>query len=64
MSYLIDTDWIIDYLNGERRAVALFAALAGERLGVSLISYGEVYDGVCYGRTPVESEAGFLRSSV
>ncbi len=61
MSDLIDTDWIIDYLNAERRAIDQFAALAGERLGTSLVTYGEVYDGLSYGRRPVESEAGFLR---
>lgn len=61
MSYLIDTDWIIDYLNGEPRAGGLFASLADDRLGMSLVTYGEVYDGVFYGSTPVESEAGFLR---
>ena len=61
MSYLVDTDWIIDYLNADRRAIALFADLVGERLGMSLVTYGEVYDGIYYGRKPVESEAGFVR---
>ena len=61
MSHLIDTDWVIDYLNGNRRAINLFADLAGPRLGISLVTYGEVYHGIYYGRTPEESEAGFLR---
>lgn len=61
MSYLIDTDWIIDFLNGDGPAIELFAALAGPRLGISVVTYGEVYDGIYYGRTPVESEAGFIR---
>lgn len=61
MSYLVDTARIIDYLNGDRRTIELFAALSGSRLGMSLVTYGEVYDGVYHGRTPNESEEGFLR---
>lgn len=61
MSYLIDTDWIIDYLNGYRRAVDLFGVLAVEPLAISLIAYGEVYEGIYYGRKAATSEVAFLQ---
>jgi predicted nucleic acid-binding protein len=61
VSYLVDTDCIIDYLNGDRRTIELFDSLAGSPIGMSLVTYGEVYDGVYHGRNPDESEEGFLR---
>lgn len=61
MSYPVDTDWLIDYLNGNRQAIELLDGLARQRLALSLVTYGEVYDGIYSGHDPVGSEAGFLR---
>ena len=60
MSYLIDTDWITDYLSGDLGAIALINALADDPLAISLITFGEVYEGIYYGDDPAANEAGFL----
>ena len=59
MSYLIDTDWIADYLKGDRGAVDLFNSLAEDHLAISLITFGEIYEGIYYGDDPAANEAGF-----
>ncbi len=46
MSYLLDADWIISFLNGQRPAVELVTQLANAGLFVSAIAYGEVYEGL------------------
>ena len=61
MSYLIDTDWTIDYLNGIGRAVALVTSLVPDPIAISLVTYGEVYDGIYHGTGQSVSEAGFAR---
>lgn len=45
MSYLIDTDWLIDVLLGVPAAVADVERLNGEGLAVSIVSYGELFEG-------------------
>lgn len=51
-SYLIDTDWIIHYLNGQRETVKRLAALRKEGLAISVISLAELYEGVYYSTNP------------
>ncbi|HEU5317490.1 MAG TPA: type II toxin-antitoxin system VapC family toxin [Chloroflexota bacterium] len=46
MRYLLDTDWTISYLNGREAAVALVEGLADDGLAVSIITCGEVYEGL------------------
>ena len=59
--YLIDSDRVVDYLNGIQDAIELLNALAPDGLAISVLTYGEVLDGVYYGRDPVRSEAIFGR---
>lgn len=61
MRYLVDTDSVADWLNGVPRAVQLLSSLSQEGLAISLITYGEIYDGVYYGRDPKAAEQTFLR---
>ena len=61
MRYLIDTDWIVSYLNDRPDAVSLFASFRDDELAISLITYGETYDGIYSGREPARYEAGFQR---
>ena len=56
MKYLIDTDWIIDHLNGLDRVRLRLEKLASEGLAISVLSLAEVYEGVLYSRNPQESE--------
>ncbi|CAN5580368.1 hypothetical protein BH23CHL4_BH23CHL4_29830 [soil metagenome] len=50
MRYLVDSDWIIDSLDGNETAVQLLARLALDRIGISIMSYAEVYQGAFYSR--------------
>lgn len=62
--YLIDTDWIIDSLHGQPVATQTLLQLAPQGLAVSLISYGELYQGAYYARDPRAALRGlrqFLR---
>jgi predicted nucleic acid-binding protein len=49
MTYLLDADWIISYLNGRAQAVELVERLADEGLAVSTIVAGEIYEGLLTG---------------
>jgi len=44
ISYLIDTDRIIDFLKGDAKTVEELTSLLDEGLGVSAISRAELYD--------------------
>ena len=59
MTYLVDTDWVASYLNGRADAIQLLNSVAPAGLAISLITYGEIYDGIYHGRTPSQAERGF-----
>jgi tRNA(fMet)-specific endonuclease VapC len=61
VTYLVDTDVVIDYLKGKERAVELLMSLFPEGLAISLITYGEVYEGIQYGSRPNTQEEAFKR---
>jgi tRNA(fMet)-specific endonuclease VapC len=61
MTYLIDTDWVIDHLNHIEHVMRRLEERAPEGLALSLISLAELYEGVYYSRDPVESEAVLQR---
>jgi predicted nucleic acid-binding protein len=44
MAYLIDTDWIIQALAGREQVVTTIDRLAAQRISVSILSLGEVYE--------------------
>jgi predicted nucleic acid-binding protein len=47
IEFLVDTDWAADYLKGKEDTVQLLSPLIGEsRLGMSIISYAELWEGV------------------
>ncbi|MFH0947511.1 MAG: type II toxin-antitoxin system VapC family toxin [Elusimicrobiota bacterium] len=46
ISYLIDTDWIIDFLRGKKDIVDKLTSLRDESLSVSIISLAELYEGI------------------
>jgi predicted nucleic acid-binding protein len=46
--YLIDTDWVIHYLNGHKEIVQKLKSLKKEGLALSVISLAELYEGVYY----------------
>ena len=62
--YLIDSDWIIDALHGRSEVTQTLLTLASQGLAVSLISYGELYQGAYYANDPRAALRGlrqFLR---
>jgi tRNA(fMet)-specific endonuclease VapC len=61
MTYLIDTDWIIDHLNHIEHVTRRLEELAPEGLALSINSLAELYEGVDYSRDPVESAAALQR---
>jgi predicted nucleic acid-binding protein len=61
MSYLVDTDWVVEYLKGREPAATLLPQLRHDGLAISLITFGEVYEGIYSGRDPKHQEEVFLR---
>ena len=53
ISYLIDTDWIIDFLKGKRKVGEKLASLSDKGLAISVISLAELYEGI-YGSNNLE----------
>ena len=56
--YVLDTDWVIHYLNGHPEIVAKVESLRTDGLAVSVVSLAELYEGVYYSATPEEDERG------
>jgi predicted nucleic acid-binding protein len=52
MAYLVDSDWLIDYLEGDPPAVRLLERLADSGLAISIITYMEAYQGVLRSSDP------------
>jgi tRNA(fMet)-specific endonuclease VapC len=52
VSYLIDTDWIIHYLNGNNKIVEKIKSLGRGMLAASVVSLAELYEGVYYSTNP------------
>ena len=57
VSYLIDTDWVIHYLNGHKGIMEKLESLKEEGLAISVISLAELYEGVYYSTKPDADEA-------
>ncbi len=56
IQYLVDTDWVIHYLNAHPGIVERLRDLLDEGLGLSIISFAELYEGVYYSRDPEGDE--------
>lgn len=61
MTYVVDTDIVISFLNGRPAALWLIRQLQPQGLAISLASYGEVWEGIIYGRDSVKQKDGFER---
>jgi predicted nucleic acid-binding protein len=59
MTYLLDTDWLVDYLDGVAAAQSLVTALLSDGIAVSIITYMEIYEGIERSATPREDERAF-----
>jgi tRNA(fMet)-specific endonuclease VapC len=56
LRYLVDTDWIIHYLNGHRAIVSRLKTLSDQGCAVSVISLAELYEGVYFSSNPTGNE--------
>ena len=66
MTYLVDTDYVADYLKGQRNVAAILEPLLPEGIAMSIITFSEVYEGIFYGHNRTQHEAGlrnFLKST-
>ena len=54
--YLIDTDWVIHYLNGMPEIVDRLSRSKEAGLALSVISLAELYEGVFHSRDPEGNE--------
>lgn len=57
MKYLIDSDWLIDALNGQPSALAVLEELSAEGLAVSVIAIGELLEGLDSAPQPASHRA-------
>jgi predicted nucleic acid-binding protein len=63
--YLIDTDWVIDFLKGDPSAIALLRSFPPKSLAISVITYAEIYEGILASADSKQGEnvfRGFLRN--
>ena len=56
LSYLVDTDWAIHYLNGHTEIAKRLDKLQRDGLGLSVISLAELFEGVLYSTDPNQNE--------
>ena len=59
MKYLVDSDVVADALKGKAQIVELLSSLEPQGLAISLITYGEIYEGILYSEDPAASERIF-----
>jgi tRNA(fMet)-specific endonuclease VapC len=61
VKYLLDADWVIDFLAGRPEAVSLVAKLAPEGIAVSSVTLSEVIHGVVGSRDPQSANGALQR---
>ena len=49
MKYLVDSDYMADYLKGRSFATNLLDTLFHDGIAISIITFAEVYEGIYYG---------------
>src|SRR5947207_8103894 len=49
MKYLVDSDYVADYLKGRATAPDLLNTLLQDGIAISIITFAEVYEGIYYG---------------
>lgn len=59
MTFLIDSDWVIDYLAGRPAVIRLVNSLVDQGLAISLVTYAEAHEGIEGGRDPIAAEDTF-----
>ena len=60
MQFLVDTDWVIDYLNGIQAVSQRFDELRSQGIGLSIVSLAELYEGILGADDPKADESALL----
>ena len=55
MSYLIDSDWIVDYLLERHEAVKLLGDLQRRGIAISVVTHMEIFEGIAGSADPRRS---------
>jgi len=58
LHYLVDTDWVVHYLKGRQPFVERLQSLQEQGLAISVITLGELYEGVYGASEPEKKEQG------
>lgn len=61
MTYLLDTDVVVEFLKGRQRAIEALRQRLSEPFVLSIITFAEVYEGIYYGTDPKHNDAVFRR---
>jgi len=56
LSFLIDTDWVIDHFNGVTHVTLRLKELQPRGLGLSVVSAGELWEGAYFSRDAKQSQ--------
>jgi tRNA(fMet)-specific endonuclease VapC len=56
VSYLVDTDWVIDHLANIKATTEKLRELQPKGVALSVVSLAELYEGVYYSRDPEKNE--------
>jgi tRNA(fMet)-specific endonuclease VapC len=56
LSFLIDTDWVIDHFNGVVQVTRRLKELQPHGLGLSIVSAAELWEGAYFSRDPKRSQ--------
>ncbi|HTE86076.1 MAG TPA: type II toxin-antitoxin system VapC family toxin [Dehalococcoidia bacterium] len=59
MTYVVDSDWVADWLAGRPQATRLLTDLSTDGIAISLVTYGEIYEGIYYGHGPIRAAQVF-----
>lgn len=57
--YLVDTDHVVSHLNGRTEALRLLSALRPQGVALSVMTYGEIFDGIYLARDPAGAQRTF-----
>ena len=61
MKYLVDSDYVADYLKGRTPSTDLLNTLLQDGIAISIITFAEVYEGIYYGHNRIHSTRIFQR---
>ena len=56
LSYLVDTHWVVDHLGGDQQTTSRLMELEPSGIAISIVSLGELYEGVYYSSNPEQSQ--------